>query len=74
MNKAKSVTNSFRGYNNLIISGGTGEAWYDKIKGRLKGMKTLKIIPANINDQYPLIYSVVRGYYLYCYRVMGMKK
>lgn len=74
MNKAKSVTNSFRGYNNLIISGGTGEAWFDKIKDRLKGMKTLKVIPANINDHEPLIYAVARGYYLYCYRILEMKK
>lgn len=74
MNKAKSVTNSFRGYNNLIISGGTGEAWFDKIKDRLKGMKTLKVIPANINDHEPLIYAVARGYYLYCYRTLEMKK
>lgn len=65
--KARSVTNSFRGYQNLIISGGTGEAWFEKIKEKLKGMKTLKIIPANINDHFPMIYSNVRGYYLYRY-------
>lgn len=67
MNKAKSVTNSFRGYKYLIISGGTGDAWYEMIKDRLKGMKTLLVIPANINDHYPLIYSNVRGYYLFRY-------
>ena len=67
MNKARSVTNAFRGYQYLIISGGTGEAWMDKIKERLAGMKTLKILPANINDHFPLIYSNVRGYYLYRY-------
>lgn len=73
MSKAKSVTNSFRGYQNLIISGGTGEAWLKKIEDKLKGMKTLKIIPANYNDHFPLIYSNVRGYYLYRYSVMNGK-
>lgn len=74
INKARSVTNSFRGYQNLIISGGTGEAWLDKIREKLKGMKTLKIIPANINDHFPMIYSNVRGYYLYRYSVMNGKR
>lgn len=72
--KAKSVTNSFRGYQNLIISGGTGEAWLEKIREKLKGMKTLKIIPSNVNDHLPMIYSNARGYYFFRYRKMIGKK
>jgi plasmid segregation protein ParM len=65
MEKAKSVTNAFRGYQYIIIDGGTGEAWYDDICKWLSGMKTIKIIPCNFNDHLPFIYSNARGYYMY---------
>lgn len=65
MDKAKSVTDSFRGYNYVIIDGGTGEAWFEDIKNWLSGMKTLKVIPSNFNDHLPMIYSNSRGYYMY---------
>lgn len=67
MERAKSVTNAFRGYNYIIIDGGTGEAWYEDIKNWLSGMKTIKVMPSNINDHMPFIYSNARGYYLYRY-------
>ena len=67
MEKAKGVTSSFRDYKYLIITGGTGAAWYDKIKDYLKGMHTLQIIPGNVNDNTSMIYSNVRGYYLFRY-------
>lgn len=67
MEKAKSVTNSFRGYKFIIITGGTGAAWFDDLKEWLSGMKTIQIMPANVNDSLPLIYSNARGYYLYRY-------
>ena len=69
MEKAKSVTNQFRGYKHLIIGGGTGEAWYDGISKKLSGLSTLKIYPSNINDRLPFIYSNARGYYMYRYMV-----
>lgn len=70
MEKAKNVTNSFREYKYLIIGGGTGEAWYGKIEEFLKKMKTLQIVPSNRNDiTLPILYSNVRGYYLYRYSV-----
>lgn len=67
MGKAKSVTSFFRDYRILIVTGGTGDAWYEMINKYLSGMKTLKIIPGNINDRLPMIYSNVRGYYMYRY-------
>lgn len=65
MDKAKSVTNSFRGYKYIIITGGTGAAWFEDIKEWLSGMKTIEVIPGNQNDHLPLIYSNARGYYLF---------
>lgn len=67
MEKARGITSSFRDYKYLIITGGTGAAWIDKIREYLKGMHTLQIIPGNVNDNNSMIYSNVRGYYLYRY-------
>lgn len=67
MDKAKSVTDAFRGYNYLIVDGGTGEAWFEGIKNWLSGMKLLQIMPSNFNDHLPMIYSNARGYYMYRY-------
>lgn len=74
MLKAKAVTNAFREYKYLIIGGGTGEAWYEKIREFLSGMKTLQIIPSNRNDNLSFIYSNVRGYYLYRYTLNKDRK
>ena len=55
-------------YDYLIVTGGTGEAWYGQIKDILKGYAdTLEIIPGNRNDDLSFIYANVRGYYLYRY-------
>ena len=68
MAKAKAVTNVFRDYKYLIVSGGTGEAWFPMIKEYLSKMKTLNLIPGNRNtENLPFLYSNVRGYYLYRY-------
>lgn len=72
MARAKSVTDTFRGYNYIIVDGGTGEAWYEDIKNWLSGMKTIKVMPSNFNDHLPMIYSNARGYYMY--RYMACKK
>lgn len=52
-------------YDYLIITGGAGDAWYDKISEALKDMETLKILRGNENDRIPMVYANVRGYYLY---------
>ncbi len=55
-------------YNYLIVTGGTGSAWYPYIENKFKELSTLKLIKGNQNDNLPFIYSNVRGYYLYCYK------
>ena len=67
MDKAKSVTNSFRDYQYIIVDGGTGEAWFEEIKQWLSGMKTLQVFPCNVNDHLPFIYANARGYYMLRY-------
>lgn len=61
--RTKAVTNSFRDYRNIIVTGGTGEAWIDKFRSSLANMKTIRVVPGNVNDHLPLVYSNVRGYY-----------
>lgn len=64
--KAKSITNTFRDYKYIVITGGTGDAWKEKIKDKFKNMSTMEIVDSNRNDLgIPMIYSNVRGYYLY---------
>lgn len=55
----------------LIMSGGTGAAWYDYFRDRLAGVETLTVVPGNSNSTLPIIYSNARGYYMY--RLMQMK-
>lgn len=63
--KARGITKGFRGYHYVIVTGGTGAAWYKDIEEWLKGMKTLRLMPSNLNDRLPLIYSPSRGYYMF---------
>ena len=58
-------------YNYLIVTGGTGAAWFDIIKEKFKNFSTLKILQGNQNDDLPFIYSNVRGYYLYRFNILG---
>lgn len=52
-------------YNYLIVTGGTGAAWYDHITEKFKDFDTLTIIKGNQNDELPFVYANVRGYYFY---------
>ena len=54
-------------YDYMIITGGTGAAWYDRISEKLKKMETLKLIRGSKNDTLPQIFANVRGYYQYLY-------
>ncbi len=69
MEKAKSVTSAFRGYKYLVVTGGTGEAWFKEIQEWLSSMKSLKIIAGNVNDNLPFIYANARGYYMFRYQI-----
>ena len=52
-------------YDYLLVTGGTGAAWYDIICDHFAGMSNLKIITGTQNDDLSHIYSNVRGYFLY---------
>ena len=58
-------------YNYMIITGGTGAAWDYKIREKFKDFTTLQLIAGNQNDELPLIYSNVRGYYLWRFNKLG---
>ena len=49
----------------LLVTGGTGAAWFDMLQERYKGMSTLHIISGNQNEKMAPIYNNVRGYYIY---------
>ena len=69
--RARAITNTFRDYKYIIVSGGTGEAWYEMIKDALSKMNNLEILPGNLNSpDLPFIYANVRGYYLYRYSLL----
>ena len=56
----------FTDYDYLIVTGGTGQSWFDLLVDRYKNLPTLKIVLANQNDKdLDLFFSNVRGYYLY---------
>lgn len=53
-------------YNYLIITGGTGAAWFHRIRDKFANFSTLTLLQGNCNDEtLPGIYSNVRGYYYY---------
>lgn len=54
-------------YNYMIVTGGTGAAWFNQIKDIFKEFSTLEIIQGNQNDDLPFVFSNVRGYYYYRY-------
>ena len=66
--KIRSMYNDLRDLDYLIVTGGTGEAWWEYISEELKGMRSLKILPGNRNSELPFTFSNVRGYYYFLYR------
>ena len=58
------ITDQFADYEYLVVTGGTGAAWYDWIQDKFKNSK-LQIIPGNRNDNLDMLYANVRGYYLF---------
>ena len=49
----------------IVVTGGTGAAWYKRIEDKLKDLTFLTIVKGNQNDTLDFIYSNVRGYYNY---------
>lgn len=58
-------------YNYMIVTGGTGAAWFNQIKDKFKDFTTLEIIQGNQNDELPFVYSNARGYYFYRFNKLG---
>lgn len=65
LERMKTMYNNLLDYNYLIVTGGTGAAWFDQIRDHFSGMKSLHVIQANQNDNLSPIFSNVRGYYLF---------
>ena len=64
--KLISIYDYMQHHDYLIITGGTGNAWYSKIENYFRNMESLIILSANKNDvNLSNTYSNVRGYYLY---------
>ena len=61
----KNLYNNLIDHDYLVVTGGTGEAWYSYICDHFQFMESLKIIPGNLNDELSFAYSNVRGYYLF---------
>ena len=58
----------FQDYDILVVTGGTGAAWFDYFKEALAGMEDLEIIPGNDGNELPVYYANARGYYMSAYR------
>lgn len=58
--------NNLNGYTYLIVTGGTGQSRFGKIKSMLAGLKTIKICPGNSNcPDLSFVYPNVYGYYMF---------
>lgn len=63
--KLISLYNYMQDHDYMIVTGGTGNAWYPMIRDYFRNMENLTILSANRNDKMlSNTYSNVRGYYL----------
>lgn len=65
MTKIESAYDDLTDYDYLLVTGGTGSAWFDMLRERYKGMQTLSVVAANQNEKISAVYSNVRGYFIY---------
>lgn len=64
--KLYSIYDYLQEHDNLIITGGTGDAWKAAIQEQFKDMDSLRILSADRNDpSLTNVYSNVRGYYYF---------
>lgn len=71
--KIRGMYNDLLDMDYLVVTGGTGEAWWYIIKDEFKGLKTLTVLSGNENSELPFTFSNVRGYYFYLYRTIKKK-
>ena len=72
--KIRTMYNDLLDMDYLVVTGGTGEAWWHIIKEEFRGLKSLKVLSGNENSDLPFTFSNVRGYYYYLYRSMKKRK
>ena len=74
VNKIRSMYNDLLDMDYLVVTGGTGEAWWDMIKNEFQGLRSLTVVPGNDTSNLPFTFSNVRGYYFHLYRTVKKKK
>jgi plasmid segregation protein ParM len=72
--KIRGMYNDLLDLDYLVVTGGTGEAWWNIIKEEFRGLKSLTVLSGNENSDLPFTFSNVRGYYFYLYRTIKKKK
>lgn len=72
--KIRGMYNDLLDLDYLVVTGGTGEAWWHIIKDEFKGLKSLTVLSGNENSALPFTFSNVRGYYFYLYRTIKKRK
>jgi plasmid segregation protein ParM len=72
LTKLDNTFSGLSGHEALIVTGGAGAAWRDKISERYKNMESLIVTSAAKNDSLHDVYSNARGYYLY--RVLACRQ
>ena len=65
LNRLDTAYDDLMHYDFLLVTGGTGAAWFDMIQDHYKNFETLQVVAANQNDKIPPVYNNVRGYYIY---------
>lgn len=74
VNKIRGMYNDLLDMDYLVVTGGTGEAWWYMINNEFKGLRSLTVLSGNENSNLPFTFSNVRGYYFYLYRTMKRRK
>lgn len=72
--KIRGMYNELLDLDYIVVTGGTGEAWWHLMKDEFKGLRTLTVLAGNENSDLPFTFSNVRGYYYYLYRSVKKKR
>lgn len=77
--KFRAACKPLRDYRHLVVTGGTGAAWFPRIKEKFSHMQSLSVVQGNVNDGLDPVYSNVRGYYYFAAdtlrrRIAGQKE